>query len=111
MKDGHKYKHSRSDSKNQEIPSSRPINIIFLGGSVTEGYKTEYDCQTPLIKEVCDTCNGKYTEGLYRYFQSVVNPALNVSFVLLTGGGWTSEVQADKIIDNLRKEGLVSDNL
>lgn len=90
------------------ISSSLPVNIIFLGGSVTEGYNTMYDCKEPYEKDRCEQCYGKYTEGLYRYFQSILDPSIKVTMILLTSGGWTSEVQGDKIIQNLRKQGLVS---
>ena len=99
---------SDSSIVNSKVDTNSPINIIFLGGSVTEGYNTDYDCKGH-DKDQCNGCDGKYTEGLYRYFQSIVAvPSVNqVKLVLLTGGGWTSEIQADKVIGNLRKQGLV----
>lgn len=85
-----------------------PINLIFLGGSVTEGYNTRFDCKAPYDMSICENCLGRYTEGIQRYFQNIVSPNISVNLFTLAMGGWTCEVQADKVIDNLRKEGLVS---
>ena len=107
LKDKAQFKHSSKSTVNSKVSKTDPINIIFLGGSVTEGYRTNHDCKAPYDKNRCSSCQGRYTDGLYYYFQSIVDPAVKVKMVMLTGGGWTSEVQADKVIDNLRKQGLV----